>query len=144
MIITLEKHIYDCGLWQTSGLPCKHVMLCIARMKCTYEKYISPYYSTEAYLRYYSNMIHLLPEKYKCPHIQAEEILPQMFKDHLAGSKHFKKRKLYKPMAHKRGFNTCCKLCGVIYHNRRYCLADPADAHKKQETCWLENDLNMQ
>lgn len=47
-------------------------------------------------------------------------------------------------MAHKRGFNTCCKLCGVIYHNRRYCLADPADAHKKQETCWLENDLNMQ
>lgn len=58
--------------------------------------------------------------------------------------KTFKKRELHKPMAHKRGFNTCCKLCGVIYHNIRYCLADPADAHKKQETCWLENDLNMQ
>ena len=41
-----------------------------------------------------------------------------------------KKRELYQPMAHKRGFNTC-KLCGVIYHNRRYCPADPVDAHKK-------------
>lgn len=91
MIITLEKHIYDCGLWQTSGLPCRHVMPCIARMKCTYEKYIAPYYSTEAYLRCYSNMIHLLPEKYKCPHKQAKEILPQMFKGHPVGSKHLKK-----------------------------------------------------
>lgn len=76
-------------------------------------------------------MIHLLPEKYKWPCIQVKEILPQMFKVHPIGSKHLKKkRELYQPMAHKRGFNTC-KLCGVIYHNRRYCPADPVDAHKK-------------
>lgn len=42
-----------------------------------------------------------------------------------------KRKEPYKPLAHERRFIICYKLYKVIGHNRRCCLLDPTNAHKK-------------
>ena len=41
-IVNLDEHTSSCALWQISGLPCKHAMPCIAHIRATYEKYVTP------------------------------------------------------------------------------------------------------
>lgn len=50
-------------------------MPCTAHIRVIYEKYVTLYFLNDAYLRCYSSIIHLLPNKSKWPHVEADEIL---------------------------------------------------------------------
>lgn len=101
-VINLQKHTCNCGLWQISGLPCSHAMPCIIYMRGTYEKFVAPCYSKQAYLRCYSSMIHLLPNKSKWPRIEVEGILPPKIQRPPNKTKTCKRREVDEPPAHKR------------------------------------------
>lgn len=64
-VVNSEDHTCDSGLWQISGLPCSHTMPCIGHLRATYEAYIAHCFTKEAYLKYYSGIIHPLPDKFK-------------------------------------------------------------------------------
>ena len=130
-IVNLDKYTCSCGLWQISGLPCKHAMPCITHIMTTYEKYIAPYFLKNAYLMCYFGIIHPLPNKSKWPHVKADKILPLIVQRPPGMPKTCKKREVDEPPAYKRNFTTCCSYCRDVGHNIKVCPVDPVNAHKK-------------
>ncbi|KAK2638316.1 hypothetical protein Ddye_026111 [Dipteronia dyeriana] len=57
-IINLITRSCDCGLWEVSGIPCKHAMAVITAKRLSAEDYIDAYLTKAAYLKNYSYVIH--------------------------------------------------------------------------------------
>ena len=78
-------------------------------------------------------MIHHLPNKFKWPHVEAEEILPPKAQRALGRPKTCKRMEIE---AHKRLFTVCCKFCGVITIIEDVVLLIQPIYTRKQGTCW--------
>lgn len=50
VIVHLDKFSCACGAWQISGIPCKHVLACIANKKGDSNTYVDKSLTKEAYL----------------------------------------------------------------------------------------------
>ncbi|KAK2635309.1 hypothetical protein Ddye_030101 [Dipteronia dyeriana] len=62
-IVNLETQSYDCGLWELSGLPCKHVMVVITTTRKNPSNFVHPYLTKDAYLRTYNHVIYLISDQ---------------------------------------------------------------------------------
>ncbi|XP_050249295.1 uncharacterized protein LOC126696648 [Quercus robur] len=63
--IELTKKIHyscPCGVWEISGLPCKHVAKCITYKRADIQDYCDPFYSMSIYIRAYSQILHSMPD----------------------------------------------------------------------------------
>ena len=47
-----------CGVWEISGLPCKHVAKCITYKRADIQDYCDPFYSMSIYIQAYSQILH--------------------------------------------------------------------------------------
>ena len=123
--VNLKKHTCDYRLWQINGLPCSYAMHCIAHLRATYEPYIAACFTKETYLRCYSCIIHLLLDKSKWPHIEADEILPLNISRPPSRPRNCRRREVGEAPSHN---------CRGIGHNTRCCPHNPTNASKKTKT----------
>ncbi|KAI9194723.1 hypothetical protein LWI28_008666 [Acer negundo] len=75
-IVNLITRSCDCGLWEVSGIPCKHAMAVITAKRLSAEDYVDAYLTKAAYLRTYSYVIHPIPSQSQWPEVQHPEVLP--------------------------------------------------------------------
>ncbi|XP_012835819.1 PREDICTED: uncharacterized protein LOC105956512 [Erythranthe guttata] len=127
-IINLREKTCQCNEWQVCGVPCKHAMSCILYMRYDPVDYVSPYLTTEAYLRTYSGMINAIPDESKWPtNTQIPPLKPPV---HKRKNRAFKQGRLQvnrrrelneAPKVHKRSVHVTCKVCKEVGHNKRTC-----------------------
>ncbi|KAK2646147.1 hypothetical protein Ddye_021342 [Dipteronia dyeriana] len=79
-IVNLETQSCDCGLWELSGLPCKHAMAVITTTRKNPSDFVHPYLTKDVYLRTYNHVIHPIPDQEQWPHIQHNTVLPPVKK----------------------------------------------------------------
>ncbi|KAI9181848.1 hypothetical protein LWI28_019263 [Acer negundo] len=53
----------DCGLWEISGIPCKHAMAVIIGRRMNSNDFVHKYLTTEAYIKTYSYVIYPIPDE---------------------------------------------------------------------------------
>ncbi|KAL5808181.1 hypothetical protein ACOSQ3_028875 [Xanthoceras sorbifolium] len=75
-IVKLDKRICDCGLWEVSRIPCKHRFAVITAKRLHVEDYIDDYLTRDAYIKTYSNVIHLVSSDDQWPKSMHGKVLP--------------------------------------------------------------------
>ncbi|TXG61100.1 hypothetical protein EZV62_012463 [Acer yangbiense] len=120
-IVNLLTQSYDCGLWELSGIPCKHALAIIAVKRSHGEDFMHQYLTKEAYLKTYKNVIHPIPDEAHWPHIQHNKVLPPMQKRMPGRLKKIRKRGPEEPPKQKRSGGVKCRGCGQWGHNIRTC-----------------------
>ncbi|TXG50735.1 hypothetical protein EZV62_023259 [Acer yangbiense] len=120
-IVNLETQSCDCGLWELSGLPCKHAMAVITTTRKNPSDFVHPYLTKDAYLRTYNHVIHPIPDQEQWPHIEHNTVLPPMKKRKPGRPKKNRKRAPEEPRKMKRSVGVKCRGCGEWGHNVRTC-----------------------
>ncbi|TXG56738.1 hypothetical protein EZV62_018051 [Acer yangbiense] len=132
-VVKLNKRTCDCGIWDVSGLPCKHAMACITKKRDDVEEYVHHYLKKLAYLRTYlrtyANAIHALLEK----------ILSRMFSIRLCSK------------CQQTGHNsrTCKEKEPAARQKKRYQVGSTSNAHstnsiaKKNKTCQVASSSSF-
>ncbi|TXG51428.1 hypothetical protein EZV62_023952 [Acer yangbiense] len=123
--VKLNEQNCDCGEWQVSGIPCKHVMCCINTWGMNVMNFIDPRLKKEAFLRTYSHMIHPIPDEIAWPEVEGTTIMPPIKKRGLGRSKTARRRKPEESVAHKRVTSMRCRICHVLGHNKMTCTKNP-------------------
>lgn len=60
-VVDFEKKSCTCRKWDLTGIPCPHVMCCIAKEQRELTQYVDDCYTKETYLKAYSEVIHAMP-----------------------------------------------------------------------------------
>ncbi|KAL5757505.1 hypothetical protein ACOSP7_020116 [Xanthoceras sorbifolium] len=100
-VVDLEKQSCDCGLWEVTGIPCKHAMAVITTKRLNSHDYVHKYLTKEYYLKTYSHAITPIPD----------QSMPK--KNRKMGTDEGPK--------HKKSAVVRCKGCGEFGHNIRTC-----------------------
>ncbi|KAL5802461.1 hypothetical protein ACOSQ4_030766 [Xanthoceras sorbifolium] len=79
-IVNLRTFTCDCGLWELSGLPCKHAMAVITGMRLNCKDFVHKYLTAESYLKTYNYAIHPVPDESKWPEVEFQKVLPPVEK----------------------------------------------------------------
>ncbi|KAL5782007.1 hypothetical protein ACOSP7_007036 [Xanthoceras sorbifolium] len=74
-IVKLDVKTCDCGYWAVSGIPCKHVMVVLIATRRQGDEYVHHYLIKEAYVKTYSNIIHLIPDESSWPVMTFSKVL---------------------------------------------------------------------
>lgn len=53
--IDMDAHKCSCRTWQLSGIPCQHALACVKQHGCKPEDLVSPYFTTEMYIKTYQD-----------------------------------------------------------------------------------------
>lgn len=138
-VVNLEDHTCDCGLWQISGLPYSHAMPCITYLRAIYELYAAICFTKEAFLKFYSGIIHSLLDKSKWLYIEAMKSFPQMFIDSPSRPKTCRRRELGEKPPYKRKFFVSWIHCRGIEHNKICCPHNPANVNKNTRTMMVKD-----
>ncbi|KAK1578685.1 hypothetical protein Q3G72_032335 [Acer saccharum] len=92
----------DEGLWQVSGIPCKHAMAMITTKRLNSHDFVHKYLNKEYYLKTYSHVINPIPKETLWPKIEHIKVLPLMKKKMPRRPKKNRKRSKDEPAKHKR------------------------------------------
>ncbi|KAK2638173.1 hypothetical protein Ddye_025968 [Dipteronia dyeriana] len=130
-IVNLITHNCDCGLWEVSGIPCKHAMAIITAKRLSSKDYVEAYLTKFAYLRTYSYVIHPIQFQPQWLEVQHPESYLPRRKGSLASLKKMK-RGHEEPPKHKRSGPGKCTQCGEYGHNIRICKGCEGAASKKR------------
>ncbi|KAK3225584.1 hypothetical protein Dsin_005446 [Dipteronia sinensis] len=120
-IVDFRTWSCDCGLWEISGIPCKHAMAVITGRRMNNNDFVHKYLTTEAYLKTYSYVIYPIPDKTQWPQVQHVEVLPPIEKKLSGRPKKKKKRGADEPRKNTRNSGNRCGNCGELGHNVRSC-----------------------
>ncbi|KAI9165979.1 hypothetical protein LWI28_024035 [Acer negundo] len=120
-IVNLDSKRCDYGLWELSGILCKHALAVLTSTRQQAENFIYPYLLNDAYIKTYNNIIHPIPDQSLWPNIQANPILPPEKKRKPGRPKKNHKRALDEPCKMKRNGGVKCSSCGAWGHNKRTC-----------------------
>ncbi|KAL5747283.1 hypothetical protein ACOSP7_024280 [Xanthoceras sorbifolium] len=111
LLFTSIKKTCECRLWVVSGMPCKHTMECIMKIRVNVQNYVHDYLKKSAYLRTYSHFIHAIPNESLWPDVKSETVLSpkkRMSADRLRLSR---RRSAAKPARVKRSMRFRCSKC---------------------------------
>ncbi|KAL5821320.1 hypothetical protein ACOSQ3_023202 [Xanthoceras sorbifolium] len=108
-IVNLRTWSCDYGLWDLSGVPCKHAMAVITRMRLNCKDFVHKYLTTESYLKTYNYAIH--------------PVLDEPKKN--------RKRDHDEPQKKLRNSKNKYGKCGELGHNSRSCKAADAAGSEK-------------
>ena len=80
LLVSLKDRTCACGLWQISGIPCKHGIRAILFAGLEPADYVSPYYSVKTYNLAYDLPIDPLADVEQWPPINAPTLEPPTLK----------------------------------------------------------------
>ncbi|KAH9723843.1 SWIM-type domain-containing protein [Citrus sinensis] len=92
-IVNMQNKTCDCGVYQICGIPCKHIIPCIALRHEDAADYVDKKLTVEAYLATYANIIHPLPYQSTWAVVEGLKILPPYVKIRAGRPKIVRKRK---------------------------------------------------
>ncbi|TXG65182.1 hypothetical protein EZV62_006457 [Acer yangbiense] len=132
-IVKLNSQQCECGLWQVSGLPCKHVVACINAWRKDLNDCVHNYLKKEAYLKTYSFMIHPIPAESTWPDVEVDDnVLPPVKKRLPGRPKLARRREMDEQQRDRRSDGLKCGLCREFGHNRRSCSRNPDNMGKRK------------
>ncbi|KAL5779074.1 hypothetical protein ACOSQ2_009811 [Xanthoceras sorbifolium] len=120
-IVKLDKNSCDCGLWEVSGIPCKHALAVIIGKRLHVEDYVDQYLTRDAYVRTYSHVIHPIPSEDQWPESTEGVVMPPQKRRLPGRPKKSRKRAADEPQKQKRSSSGKCSKCGEYGHNVRTC-----------------------
>ncbi|KAL5784528.1 hypothetical protein ACOSQ2_006920 [Xanthoceras sorbifolium] len=121
-VVDLEKQSCDCGLWEVTGIPCKHAMAVITTKRLNSHDYVHKYLTKEYYLKTYSHAITPIPDQSLWPDDDNPSIVLPPEKKRMPGRpKKNRKRGTDEGPKHKKSAAVRCKGCGEFGHNIRTC-----------------------
>ncbi|KAK3219493.1 hypothetical protein Dsin_013463 [Dipteronia sinensis] len=122
-IVDFQTWSCDCGLWEISGIHCKHAMAVITGRRMNSNDFVHKYLTTEAYIKTYSYVIYHIPDETQWPQVQHVEVLPPIEKKLPGRPKKNRKRGADEPRKNTRNSRNRCGNCGELGHNVRSCKA---------------------
>ena len=111
----------DCGMWQISGLPCKHAAAVFMYNRVFSHDHVHWYYTKEAVKLTYSGAINPIPEESRWPEYHSQHIDPPAKRTKVGRPKKIRKRAPDEPRAPSKIFSNRCQTCKTIGHNSRTC-----------------------
>ncbi|KAL5747372.1 hypothetical protein ACOSP7_024370 [Xanthoceras sorbifolium] len=97
--------IHGKGLWEISGIPCKHALAAFSFNRQFAHESVHWYYSNEALKLTYGGNINPVPEKHR----------------KIGRQKKNRRREANEGLAPSKKFSTKCRNCGGLGHNKRTC-----------------------
>ncbi|KAK0575955.1 hypothetical protein LWI29_009574 [Acer saccharum] len=122
-VVKLDDQTCQCGIWAVSGIPCKHAMACITRMRQNVEDYVHEYLKKLAYLKTYSNAIHAISDESLWPEVEHGTVLPPLKRRRSGRSRLSRRRGVTEPARVKRSMGFRCSKCQEVGYNSRTCKA---------------------
>ncbi|KAF7820809.1 uncharacterized protein G2W53_026264 [Senna tora] len=135
-VVDLNSRTCTCKCWDLTGIPCRHGVAAVYKMRRTLEEYVDLYYSTSTFLNAYSTTIGPVPGEEYWPPTNCNQILPPEYKTASGRPKKARKRAEDEPqnpftnINTRKGVTTKCKNCGKPGHNYRSCKG-PANPNRK-------------
>ncbi|KAL5754592.1 hypothetical protein ACOSP7_022812 [Xanthoceras sorbifolium] len=117
-IVNLRTWSCDYGLWDLSGVPCKHAMAVITRMRLNCKDFVHKYLTTESYLKTYNYAIHPVLDEFKWPEVDCQNVLPPVEKVTQGRPKKNRKRDHDEPQKKLRNTKTLKHIDGLIFDAR--------------------------
>lgn len=119
-IVSMYNKTCDYGVYQICGVPCKHVMPCIAQRHEDDDDYVDKRLTVETSLATYANIIHLLLNHIIWPTVECLKILPPYVKARVGRPKIMRRREPVEQQW-KRKTKQICSNCTIFGHNKRAC-----------------------
>ncbi|XP_074303589.1 uncharacterized protein LOC141638038 [Silene latifolia] len=134
--VSLSNKTCACGLWQISGIPCKHAVRAILVANKDPNKYVSEWYSVRKYKEAYSLCINPIPDSEQWPSFDDIPTLePPMFKRSIGRPSRNRRREPGEQRKGKRSTTVKCKKCNCFGHNTRTCKGGYTAKEKRQMLC---------
>ncbi|KAH9686718.1 SWIM-type domain-containing protein [Citrus sinensis] len=119
-MVNMQNKTCDCGVYQICGIPCKHIIPCIALRHEDAADYVDKKLTVEAYLATYANIIHPLPDQSTWAVVEGLKVLPPYVKARVGRPKIVRKREPGEEQG-KRKTKQKCSSCAIFGHNKRSC-----------------------
>ncbi|XP_057250284.1 uncharacterized protein LOC125496971 [Beta vulgaris subsp. vulgaris] len=131
--IKLENGTCGCGVWQGTGIPCKHVLRVIFDQRREPNDFVSPYFKGTSYKLTYAEHIHPMPDSTQWPSFQLPQIEPPPFKRGAGRPPKQRKRGRFDPKKGKRNSTVKCGKCKEVGHNILTCKWGAMTKKKKSD-----------
>ncbi|XP_010689448.1 uncharacterized protein LOC104903146 [Beta vulgaris subsp. vulgaris] len=119
--VSLNKRTCICGLWQISGLPCKHAIRALLYAKEDPYMYTSTWYYGGVYKQTYGQTIKSIPDQDNWPEIDQPKILPPTLRRGVDRPPRNRRREIGEEEKGKRSTTIRCTNCHEFGHNRLTC-----------------------
>ncbi|KAL5842719.1 hypothetical protein ACOSQ3_013322 [Xanthoceras sorbifolium] len=116
------ERLHQSVLIPWNGVPYKHAMACITKVRVDVENYVHDYLKKSTYLRTYSHYIHAIPDESLWPEVESETILPPKKRRSAGRPRLSRQRGAIEPAKVKRSVGFRCSKCKQVGHNSRTCL----------------------
>ncbi|XP_056690471.1 uncharacterized protein [Spinacia oleracea] len=134
--VKLHTRTCGCGVWQVSGIPCKHGLRVIYNQRLDPVDFVSNYFKGAAYKQAYAEHMHPMADPTQWPGSTLPTIKPHGIKRSAGRSQKQRRRVAMEARKRKRHTSVKCSKCKEMGHNARTCKsgADTSKAPPKQRT----------
>ncbi|KAK2656601.1 hypothetical protein Ddye_009653 [Dipteronia dyeriana] len=120
-LVNTDDATCDCGMWQMTGLPCKHAIALLMYNREHAHHRVHWYYSKQAWKMAYDGTINPIPDESRWPKFESQTVEPPVQKTKAGRPKKKRTRETDEPRAPNATFSKRCSLCGVLGHNWATC-----------------------
>ncbi|XP_056696840.1 uncharacterized protein [Spinacia oleracea] len=119
--VRIDTRRCGCGVWQVSGIPCKHGLRVIYNQRLSPEDFVSGYFKGAAYKQTYAEHMHPMPDPSQWPEYSLPTINPPGIKRSAGRPPKQRKRNAMEAKKRKRHSSVKCGKCKEMGHNARTC-----------------------
>ncbi|KAK2634984.1 hypothetical protein Ddye_029776 [Dipteronia dyeriana] len=121
LVVNIGEVTCDCGMWQISGLPCKHVVTVFMYKRVFPDDHVYWYYTKETLKLTYNGVIKPILEESKWPEYQYQHIDPPTKCAKVGRPKMNRKSAADETRAPSKIFSNRCQTCQTIGHTSHTC-----------------------
>ncbi|KAL2922177.1 Lysine--tRNA ligase [Bienertia sinuspersici] len=119
--VPISRRTCVCGVWQISGIPCRHGIKALLHAGKDPLDYVSEWYSVRMYKQAYNGCIFPIPDKDHWPIMDLPKLLPPVMKRSIGRPSRNRKREEGEQKKGKRSSTIQCSKCNDYGHNALTC-----------------------
>ncbi|XP_021850492.2 uncharacterized protein [Spinacia oleracea] len=119
--VMIDSRTCGCGVWQVSGIPCKHGLRVIYNQRLDPLYFVSHFFKGAAYKLAYAEHMHPIPDPTQWPEFNLPTINPPGIKRIARRPSKQRKRGAMEAKKRKRHTLVKCSKCKEMGHNARTC-----------------------
>ncbi|KAH9753011.1 SWIM-type domain-containing protein [Citrus sinensis] len=130
ILVHITDGTCECGMWQVSGVPCKHAVAAILHKGGQPENYVHHYLTKESFMMTYMGTINPIPDECAWPEVEAEpspdvvvpvKVGPPDIKAPVGRPKKKRTKEPGETKLTSKRFTIKCSACRCLGHNKRGC-----------------------